>query len=486
MIQGELTPASNTLGHVVDTVKTVIDTLQSGEGQELVSTVSHTGSTSAKTGLVIAIVGIVIFAAHLFTGIFSRKRIPDVLFLILIGLLIGPILNLIKPEMLGFVGNVFTGITLVLILFQSGMQLSFNSIVSSVKNTARLTLLNYFATTIAIWLLGWLIFHIHPLVAIMLGTILGGTASAVIGPMVEQLRMSEKSKAILILEAAFGNVLSIVLALALLKAVQLGKIEVGSIIGQIFSSFILSIVMGIIGAIFWALILDKVRNIKNSILTTPAFLFIIYGINEWLGYSGAISALAFGICLANIDSLYNSFLKRLIKKEPARLNDTEKSLFSEITLLLKTFFFIYVGLSIQLNEFKPILIGLGITILLYIMRIFVVRISIPKKYQIPNLDKLYMAALNPKGLTAAVITSVVATAIPQGAMIQNIVFSVIFFSIILTSILVPLFEKNFFISKIYLKLMGLKEDEYIWEETETTIENNEEPEPISENPEEIE
>ena len=475
MMQAELLPTTNTLGQSTDTLWEIADTLIDPEMEEAINTTISSGTSSGKTGLAIAIVGLLIFAAHLFTILFSKRRIPDVLFLIIIGLVIGPILRWITPEMLGGVGRIFTGITLVLILFQSGLQLSFSSIVSSLRSTALLTLTNYIATTVIIWLIGWLIFRINPLVSIMLGTILGGTASAVVGPMVEQLRMTEKSRAILILEAALGNVLSIVLALGILQAIRLGKVDLGSIIGQVFSSFVLSIIMGILGAIFWAFILDKVRLIKNSILTTPAFVFIIYGINEWMGYSGAIAALSFGICLANIERIYGSWLKRIIKKEPTQLNDTEKSLFSEITLLLKTFFFIFVGISIQLTEFKPIIIGLGITVVLYIMRIFVVRFSILKKYDIPNNDKIYMAVLNPKGLTAAVIATTAAETVPHGTAIKNVVFSVILFSIVITSVLVPLIEKKKSVNRFYSRLLGLKnEDEAIL--TEAANENNSEEE----------
>ena len=475
MMQTELIPTTNTLGQSTDTLREIADTLMGPEMEEAINTTIGSGTSSGKTGLAIAIVGLLIFAAHLFTILFSKRRIPDVLFLIIIGLVIGPILRWITPEMLGGVGRIFTGITLVLILFQSGLQLSFSSIVSSLRSTALLTLTNYIATTVIIWLIGWLIFRINPLVSIMLGTILGGTASAVVGPMVEQLRMTEKSRAILILEAALGNVLSIVLALGILQAIQLGKVDLGSIIGQVFSSFVLSIIMGILGAIFWAFILDKVRLIKNSILTTPAFVFIIYGINEWMGYSGAIAALAFGVCLANIERIYGTWLKRFVKKEPTQLNDTEKSLFSEITLLLKTFFFIFVGISIQLTEFKPIIIGLGITVVLYIMRIFVVRFSVLEKYHIPNLDKIYMAVLNPKGLTAAVIATTAAETVPHGVAIKNIVFAVILFSIVITSVLVPLVEKKKSVNRFYSRLLGLKnEDEAIL--TEATNENNSEEE----------
>lgn len=193
MMQAELLPTTNTLGQVTDTIRQIADTLIRPEIGENISATIGNGSSSGKTGLAIAIVGLLIFAAHLFSSLFSKRRIPDVLFLIIIGLVIGPILHWITPEMLGGVGRIFTGITLVLILFQSGLQLSFRSIVSSIRSTTLLTLANYIATTIIIWLIGWLVFRINPMVSIMLGTILGNTASAVVGPMVEQLHMTEKA-----------------------------------------------------------------------------------------------------------------------------------------------------------------------------------------------------------------------------------------------------------------------------------------------------
>ena len=45
----------------------------------------------------IAFVGILVFLAHLFVGIFSRTRIPDVILLIIIGICVGPVLGLASP-----------------------------------------------------------------------------------------------------------------------------------------------------------------------------------------------------------------------------------------------------------------------------------------------------------------------------------------------------------------------------------------------------
>lgn len=460
MIQSHLIPTTNTLSGINDSITQLSESLSDPSlVTTVVEQVSSHGS-SRQIGLTIAIIGLLIFTAHLFSEIFSRKRIPDVLFLIIIGLLIGPVFHWISPDSLGNAGSLFSGITLVTILFESGTQLRFSALKDSFRGALRLTALNFILSAIAIWLVGWQVLDLDPIVSMILGCMLGGTASAVVIPIVRQMHMSEKPAIMLILEAAIGNVFSIVLALALMQAIQSKHVEFGAILGDIFSSFILATVMGLLGAIFWALILDQVRNIKYSILTTPAFVFIIYGINEWMGFSGAIAALAFGIGMANIDSIYNAWLKKFIKKVPVNLNETERSLFSELVLLLKTFFFIYVGISIQLTQWQPIVIGLGITVMLFIIRIPAVRFAISKKEGIPDKELAFMSALNPKGLTAAVLATQALIFIPNldiAMFVRNIVFSVILFSIVVNSILIPLIDREKWIYHFYLRMLSFNQ-----------------------------
>ncbi len=460
MTQIDLIPTTNTLSRLNDTIAQLSESIAEPSSFQSIAEQVSTNSSSRQIGLTIAIIGLLIFTAHLFSEIFSRKRIPDVLFLIIIGLLIGPVFHWISPESLGNAGSLFSGITLVTILFESGTQLRFNALKDSFTSALKLTALNFILSAVVVWLVGWLVLELDPIVSMILGCMLGCTASAVVIPIVRQLHMSEKPAIMLILEAAIGNVFSIVLALALMQAVKSKHLEFGAILGNIFSSFILATVMGLFGAIFWALILDQIRNIKYSILTTPAFVFIIYGLNEWMGFSGAIAALAFGIGLANIDAIYNAWLKKSIKKIPVNLNETERSLFSELVLLLKTFFFIYVGISIQLNHWHPIVIGLGISILLFVFRIPAVRFAISKKEGIPVKELVFMSALNPKGLTAAVLATQALIYIPNVEMalfVRNIVFSVILFSIVINSILIPLIDREKGLYRFYQRLLNFNQ-----------------------------
>jgi NhaP-type Na+/H+ or K+/H+ antiporter len=405
--------------------------------------------------LLILTLGTLVFAAHWFAEIFSKKRIPDVLMLMFIGIVIGPLLKLVDADKLSTIGNVFGQLTLVTLLFESGTELSFKTLADSIKNTVTLTIVNFIGTFAAIGILGWLVLGMDPGISFMLGAALGGSSSAVAIPLVKQISIGEKSKTILILESAFSAILCIVVALAIFESYKYGEFRIGIIFGQVFSSFLLASLIGLLGSIFWSMVLDKVRTINNSIFTTPAFVFIIYGINEILGYSGIISALAFGIGLANMDMIHHRWLKKFTKRRPTLLNPMEKTLFSELVFLMKTFFFVYVGISIKFDSLTSLLIGLGISVILIILRIPIVRISLPSDINnVSNKDRAFLSMMIPRGLAAAVLATMISQSGLAGSDgVSNIVFSVIFFSIIFTSVLVPFLEKSDKFRSFYIKLL---------------------------------
>ena len=132
MIQTDLIPTTNTLSGINDTITQVAKSL-TDSGLVTVAEQISNSSSSRQIGLTIAIIGLLIFTAHLFSEIFSRKRIPDVLFLIIIGLLIGPVFHWLSPDSLGNAGSLFSGITLVTILFESGTQLRFSALKDSFR-----------------------------------------------------------------------------------------------------------------------------------------------------------------------------------------------------------------------------------------------------------------------------------------------------------------------------------------------------------------
>lgn len=394
-------------------------------------------------GLTIVFLGLLVFLAHLLTIIFSRTMIPDVLFLIVVGLCLGPLLGVVTPEKLGVIGPVFTAVTLIIILFEAGLTIHLDVLRHALRRTVILTVLSFIVTMTAVGFMALALTDLSMSLSFMLGAMVGSTSPAVIVPLVRQVKMHEESRAVLYLESAISDSLSIIIVFAFLEAIKLGELRINIVAGHVVSSFLIAIVLGIICALAWSILLNRVRNLKNAIFTTPAFVFILFGIVELLGYSGYVAALAFGITLGNIELIKLSFLRRYIPQESITLNETEKVFLSEVVFLLKTFFFVYVGLSMKLVDPWFLYVAVALTIAIFVLRIPIVRLSLRKTT--PKFDASLIAVMIPKGLAAAVLASIpVQQGIAEGELIQNLTYGVVLFSIILTSLL------TFFLSKTKL------------------------------------
>lgn len=393
---------------------------------------------------VIVFVGLLVFLAHFFVALFERTRVPDVLYLILIGLFIGPILRIIRPEDFGKVGHVFTIIALVVILFEGGLELSFESLRKSLRGTLYLTLASYFIALVILTPIVQSVSSLSLGSSLFVSAVLAAPAPSVVIPLVRQLRLKPSSQTTLMLESPLGEALGIVVALAVLELLQYRQVRVGLVVGKLLSSFVFAFAIGLIGGYVWSLLLHRVRQLRNAIFTTPSYVFILYGIAEFLGFSGPVTALTFGITLGNIDVIRVRWLHAKFNIKPMRHNETEKLFFGEIVFLLKTFFFVYIGLTVQLTDGSSLGIGLALTGVLLFARLLAVRLTV-RSSDTPVDDALAMAVMVPKGTAAAVLAGLpLQMGIAGGLLIQNLTYGVIIFSIILTSALIFLLEKTSF------------------------------------------
>jgi len=396
------------------------------------------------TALVIASVGILIFAAHLFEAVFRQTRIPDVLPLVIIGLLLGPLFNIATPTHFGAVGPVFTTITFILILFDAGIGLSISAFRETYKETFMLSTVSYIVTVIAVGAAGFFLTDLGIVRSLLLASVVGGMSSAIIAPMLDKLKMQTGSKAVLLLESSITDVYCVIATISLIEITKLGDItefDIGLTFGKVIASFALAIVLGVVSALGWSVILNKVRNLQNSTFTTAAFVFVVFGLAEWLGYSGAVAALVFGITLGNIGSVRLPRLRNHVYSSPSELNINEKAFFSELVFILKTLFFVYMGISLHLANWWLILIGLILTVIIYVIRLPVVRFTVVRST--PVSDASMLAVVIPRGLAAAVLASIpFQQGVSGGETIQNIAYSIILISIVMTSLLVFLIDKS--------------------------------------------
>lgn len=87
---------------------------------------------------IILSIGVMVFLSHFLSMEFRKTNIPDVLVLMVVGILIGPVFGIITPEDFGKVGPVIATIALVVILFEGGTSLNLEVLGKSLKTTGLL------------------------------------------------------------------------------------------------------------------------------------------------------------------------------------------------------------------------------------------------------------------------------------------------------------------------------------------------------------
>jgi cell volume regulation protein A len=399
-------------------------------------------------GIVIGL-GLLIFFSHAFNELFDRTKIPNVLLLLLIGMIVGPIGGIVSKDFFGELGKVFTTITLIAILFESGAGLRFSEIKKSIGSASLITVINFIITVIVTAFIASIFTKLDWINAVFVGAIIGGTSSAVVIPIVKQLKMGEKSSAILFLESALSDVLCLIVGLAMLEGIKAGALDIGTVFSKMWKAFLFAALLGIAGGLVWSVIIQIVRSIKNSMFTTLAFVFILYGVVELLGFNGGISALTFGIILGNSDAINNNiFFRKVFRFSTSGFNENEKNFFAEIVFIMQTYFFVYVGISLQFGSLYIYGIGLLIVILAIIARPLSIKLLIGKST--PANEVAIMSIMTPKGLVAAVLASIpLQQGLPYGDTIMDLGYSIVLFSIVICSVLVIILSKDpLFLKKV--------------------------------------
>lgn len=386
----------------------------------------------------IAIIGLAVlfFGGHALQWFFEKTKIPDLLILIIIGYIIGPVAGVISQNDLGQVGGLVATLALIVILYEAGLHLSTKDLKESWIPSLLLALLTF------ITICALVITITTPIVgfpySLLVAFGVGSTSSAIVIPMVKFLSLEQKTKTVLSLESAFTDVFSIVLFLVTVEGIQAGQMDPYSIFFNIGPKTFISMGFGIALAFTWASLKKYATQLTQMKFAGESWALLCYGVAELLGLNGAMAVLTLGFSLANLN-LLPAWMTRGFSKVPVTYEDM--ALLKEITFLLKTFFFLYLGLLISLSNIKLVSVGLLIALGIFITRYFAVRLLFPAKKGQPLLDVLTLTSMGPRGLACAVLATIpMRLNFESGESIQQILFATIPISIFLTALFVFICE----------------------------------------------
>jgi len=106
---------------------------------------------------------------------------------------------------------------------------------------------------------------------------------------------------------------------------------------------------------------------------------------------------------------------------------------NQITFLVRSFFFVFVGLMASLGQYEYAILGVGITIAIYVGRIIVTKTTLTKRFSL--LDRRVTRSMIPRGLAAAVLATFPLTlGLPNAEAYPQIIFFIILTSVIITTI----------------------------------------------------
>jgi cell volume regulation protein A len=389
---------------------------------------------------VIGFIGILVVIGFLGDYLFRKISFPDILILLALGYLIGPVFGIIDPVHIAPASQIIASLALVVILFNGGLDLHFSAILSSAPRALVLVIIGIAASTVGVaylahHMLGWDLMH-----CLLLGAILSGTSPSIVMPLVNRAKVPGKVSSVLSLESAFDGALVIIIALVILQVITRGQTgNEASMVGQAIAiKFAIGAGIGAVAGLAWLWILTLIEGEIFDDILTLAIVFLLYFAVESIDGSGVIFALTFGIILGNgVEVARFMRIKRTVE-----IHDMMKKFHSQMSFLIKTFFFVYLGLMITFDNTSVIVVGVVIAFALLFVRYIVVLLSsIGSGTMFKNSG--FLTTMLPRGLSAAVVAEIVVVAgIANASDYPDIIMVVIVATVIIAALGIPIFARK--------------------------------------------
>ena len=189
---------------------------------------------------------------------------------------------------------------------------------------------------------------------------------------------------------------------------------------------VVSLVVAVILSIMLVFLVQKIRS-ETKYIFLVAILVFLFAAGNLLHLFSLIIILVFGLMLSNYRQVfYGRFKSFAVKKKIKKATANFEIVYRESDFLVATFFFVMLGILIDLNSFlsvNSLLLGTLITLVIVIIRIVIFKLFIKKSYR----QWLFMV---PRGLMSVLLF----LAIPDDQYLNIVDLSVIAYVMIFLGI----------------------------------------------------
>jgi cell volume regulation protein A len=367
---------------------------------------------------ILILVSATLLISYLSSLFYSITKIPDIIFLMGFGILMGPGLGYVSKDLFTELAPLMSIIALSIILFEAGINVRIETLMEHMGKAMILSIATIFSSIILVGLAINLVLmpdEFTLLQGMLLGAMIGGTSTVAVYGIMEGISKSIENilttRILLTMESIISDPICIISSITLIQMIMQPTINLSEAFKNIFSTFTLSSFFGLAIGVIWAKVLDRLRKRPHTYMITLAILFPLYIISETtIGEGGgAMSALSFGLGITN----YRYIMKKLSIEDKV-LIDTRRlrEFHEEITFFVKSFFFVYIGVVVSLS-LRFAIVGLNIVVLLIVMRFFIVW-GLSKPLFFSRQERILSQVVYASGLPAFVMSQLPGIFDPNG------------------------------------------------------------------------
>ncbi|HET6403673.1 MAG TPA: cation:proton antiporter [Candidatus Thermoplasmatota archaeon] len=333
---------------------------------------------------------------------FERTRISDILILLAFGALVGPVLGLVPTDAFTTAAPLLTTLALAMVMFEGGLELHIEALARGAKRGLVLAVAGFLLsmlllTPVAHYALGFAWTE-----SMILAAALSHTSSVVVFPLLRRMGLGERLRAMIGIDIAVAEVLCIVTVIALSQSIALQEAQVSAAASAMASQFTVAILLGLAAGLAWARALATMAKRRYHYMLTLAVLLALHVLVTSLGGNGPIGVLTFGIVLGNTETLQR------FRMRTGAFTPEMRGFHEEVTFFLRTFVFVYLGITMSLPALldpRFLLGALLLTAAVVVARALAVPAAMWKARRVPG-ERSVTTFLVARGLATAVLAGI--------------------------------------------------------------------------------
>jgi cell volume regulation protein A len=226
----------------------------------------------------------------------------------------------------------------------------------------------------------------------LLGAALGCTSGTIVIPVLQQIATPDPIKITLTVEASLGEIIAVLVVGSLLN--MSGDQSVIAGVATNFSHHILiSLAIGVVAGAVWSRLWPLIAGQPYVPILNLGVVLGVYSLGDYARGSGLLTVLIFGVTLANLPRTPH------MTRQGARL----LAFHSELSFLVRSFFFVLLGTVAEFVSRKYIIPILGILAALVLARFLAVQASRWVVRDVERKDTELLFWMLPRGLVTAVL-----------------------------------------------------------------------------------